>query len=68
MSVTMISRNCSVERFCMLILKSVANDVPPEEPVYVELQSMLQWQGELRYWYAQAIWMDGWFVARLGHC
>jgi hypothetical protein len=39
-----------------------------EEPVYVELTSMLQWQNELRYWYAQAIWLGGYFVLKLGQC
>jgi hypothetical protein len=53
----------------MAMWGSAANVVPIDnEPVYVELYSMLQWQTELRAWYAHAIWAGGYFVPRLGHC
>lgn len=72
-SVTMNSRNCSVWRLSIAMSKLSANGVPvfvvsEEEPVYVELQSILQWQNELRYWYAQAIWLGAYFVPKLGQC
>jgi hypothetical protein len=65
--------NCSVWRLSIAMSKISANAMPvfvtsDEEPVYVELTSMLQWQNELRYWYAQAIWLGGYFVLKLGQC
>lgn len=39
-----------------------------QEPVYEELQSILQWHTELWFWYAQAMWVGGWFVPVVGRC